>query len=209
MNRYHTCPVLHPEELRRSRQRLAETRTRHLLVAVTEDRITLALSHSKPDDYFITTSLYWECECRERYFSPQEMACCENCGSFADESPDARIHEPRSHGIHLDYHDPAVRATMDQYNLQSREASQIAKKLSNLLLSEPDSSSLLNRGTSTPFEELTTLVCLPSRPAENGAGSHTTRSTTAHCLRRRNPDTAPQITASRGIGRGGARVAGE
>ena len=56
------------------------------------------------------------------------MACCENCGSFADKSPDARIHELRSHGIHLGYHDPAVRATIDQHNLQSTGTLRIAKE---------------------------------------------------------------------------------
>lgn len=128
MNRQRACAIVAAETRGQARLELAVAQVAHPLGAITEDRIILALSHSKPDDYFVTTSLYWECECQEGYFRPQEMACCENCGSFADESPDARIHELRNHGVHLDYHDPAVRATMDQHNLRSADALQIAKK---------------------------------------------------------------------------------
>lgn len=128
MNRHHACNIVTPETRRQARQDLTAAQATHPLGTVTEAKIIQALSHSKPDDYFVTTRLYWECECPEGYFRPREMACCENCGSFADDWPDARIHELRSYGIHLDYHDPAVQATMDEYNLQSRDALQIAKK---------------------------------------------------------------------------------
>lgn len=128
MNHYHICPTVSPETRRQARRELEAALSDHPLGAITEDKIVQALSHSDPDDYFVTTRLYWECECPEEYFRPQQMAYCENCGSFAEECPDARIHELRANGIHLDYHDPTVRATMDQHNIRSRDALLIAKK---------------------------------------------------------------------------------
>ena len=120
MTRYRTCPVVHPEQREQARQELALFQAAYPAGAVTGEDIIQALSHRGPDGYFLTTGLYWECECAENYYRPQGMAFCEDCGSFASECPDARVHELRAHGIHPDYHDPAVRNTMSEHNLQSK-----------------------------------------------------------------------------------------
>ena len=67
--------------------------------AITQVDIAQALGPETP--YFMTTSLYWDCECQRNYIRPRDMNMCENCGAFKDESPDSRVSELRTAGIHL------------------------------------------------------------------------------------------------------------
>lgn len=46
------------------------------------------------------------------------MLMCEYCGHFRDESPDSRINELASAGIHLPWQDPEVTATLEEHNLR-------------------------------------------------------------------------------------------
>ena len=52
---------------------------------------------------------------------------CERCGAPAEDCADARIHELRADGIHLDYFDLAVLATLDEYNLRAKGVAQAAR----------------------------------------------------------------------------------
>ena len=127
MNKRHTCLAVSHSDIAEAKLRLDAFNKAHPVGQVTTDDVTLALAHASPDDYFITTHLYWECQCAEDYFHSKDTLMCERCGALAEDCADARIHELRAAGIHLDYHDPAVLATMDEYNLRSKSAARIAR----------------------------------------------------------------------------------
>ena len=85
----------------------------------TEEDILHALSY--PDTpYFITTSLYWDCDCSGDYIRRADMLMCEDCGAFRDEAPDSRLNEMKALSIHMDLHDPAVVATFEEHNTRHR-----------------------------------------------------------------------------------------
>ena len=71
-------------------------------------------------NYFITTNLYWECNCAHNYFRSSDMLLCENCGSFRDESPDARIGDLEDMGICENWYSSNIKQSYDQYNLNDR-----------------------------------------------------------------------------------------
>ena len=70
--------------------------------------------------YFITTSLYWECDCNSSFLKPADMRMCEDCGAFRDESADARIGDLRNHGIHVLWTGLEALRTLDEYNTADR-----------------------------------------------------------------------------------------
>ena len=125
--RNHSCPVVSHADIVEAKLRLCAFNKAHPVGQVTTDDVTLALAYAGPGDYFITTGLYWECECEADYFHSRDVLMCERCGAFADDCADARIHELRAAGIHPDYHDPAVLATMDEYNLRNKGAARTAR----------------------------------------------------------------------------------
>ena len=63
-------------------------------------------------EFFITTTLYWDCSCPSQYIHNRTMLQCEECGDLRDESPDARINEIRACGIHIDWTEPEARQTL-------------------------------------------------------------------------------------------------
>lgn len=107
------CRLPSPERIREARERLEESRRNNPGGPITEEDILRALDDSVLD-YFITTSLYWDCQCPgDGYHRPADMPMCEACEAFRDESADSRINELRHAGIHLDLDDPGVRATLE------------------------------------------------------------------------------------------------
>ena len=72
-------------------------------------------------EYFITTSMYWDCECRENYIKRLDQLMCENCGQFQEDAPSSRINELRHHGFHIDWTQPEWRASLYEHNKKSRE----------------------------------------------------------------------------------------
>ena len=127
MNKHHSCPAVSHADIAEAKLRLDAFNKAHPVGNVTADDVTLALAYSGPNDYFITTHLYWECQCAEDYFHRQDTLMCERCGALAEDCADARVHELRAAGIHLDCHDPAVLATMDEYNLGNKSAARAAR----------------------------------------------------------------------------------
>lgn len=116
-----TIPHITPERIAASKERLAAFNRQHPPGRpVTIEDVAGALAYAGQDDYFITTALYWDCKCVTDFHRPREMALCERCGARAEDCADARIHEMKAAGIHLDFHDPAVRATLDEHNLGAK-----------------------------------------------------------------------------------------
>ena len=109
---------LTPEEKAKLKERGRQLREASPAVQpIDEGAITLALSPDSP--YFITTNLWWECECPQ-FAKSRDMEMCEECGSFRDECPDARIGDLKDQGIHVDWSAPEVTATLDEYNVPER-----------------------------------------------------------------------------------------
>ena len=71
-------------------------------------------------DYFITTNLYWDCECDTDYHRPRDVDRCGNCGTFREDGPDSRINELGMHGIVLDFASGETVATLEQHSAGSR-----------------------------------------------------------------------------------------
>ena len=107
------CPLPSQEQLAEARQKLRQHRETYPERPIGEADVLRALD---PDhEYFITTSLYWDCECDSGFIRSSEVKMCEQCGAFREDSPDSRIHEMKQLGIHLDYDDPAVMATFCEH----------------------------------------------------------------------------------------------
>lgn len=66
--------------------------------------------------YFITTSMFWDCDCWENFIRPADMPMCEECGAFKSECPDSRINEIRTTGIHVRWTDPSIIQTLTPHN---------------------------------------------------------------------------------------------
>ena len=86
---------------------------------IDEDAIKQALEYPATS-YFITTNLYWDCECDTDYHRPRNMDLCEYCGTCREDAPDSRINELEMHGIRLDFADGETLATLDQHSAGSR-----------------------------------------------------------------------------------------
>ena len=81
---------------------------------INEHSLAQALDPENP--YFITTHLYWDCECDREYIRPASMLMCEDCGALKDESPDSRLNEVRSAGIHIPWTEPQFAQTLEEHN---------------------------------------------------------------------------------------------
>lgn len=108
----HSCPIVPHSAIVAAKLRLDAFNRTYPTGTVTTDDVVLALAYAGPGDYFITTHLYWECECADDYFHGKDTLMCERCGVLAEDCADA--------GIHPNYHDPAVLATLDEYNLSAK-----------------------------------------------------------------------------------------
>ena len=53
------------------------------------------------ENIFYTTTLFWECECKQNNIHPRSQTSCPVCGHFADESPDADVAEVFAHAKEL------------------------------------------------------------------------------------------------------------
>ncbi len=49
--------------------------------------------HDPANGGFYTTSLFWDCECEDRYIHPLYRSECPACGIRREDSPDARLLE--------------------------------------------------------------------------------------------------------------------
>ena len=116
----HSCPIVPHSAIVAAKLRLDAFNRTYPTGTVTTDDVVLALAYAGPGDYFMTTHLYWECACADDCYHGKDTLMCEHCGALAEDCADARIHELRADGIHLDYFDPAVLATLDEYNLSAK-----------------------------------------------------------------------------------------
>jgi len=41
----------------------------------------------------MTTEMYWDCECDDKYIQKSTKEMCEKCGAYRDEMPDSRVNE--------------------------------------------------------------------------------------------------------------------
>ncbi len=87
-------------------------------VALISDADIAAARRAGPGDYFLTTGLYWECDCSADFVHPAALARCEECGSQREECPDADLRMLDAFGIAVDFTDPAVQASLCAYNLR-------------------------------------------------------------------------------------------
>ena len=119
-------PAPTPKQISHAKDSLRRFNIEHPARPIDQQAIVQALSADTP--YFITTYLYWDCECPTNYTRPVAMNMCENCGAFQNECPDSAISDIRSHSIHIDLTDPQVVATLEEHNISARrqEASPIA-----------------------------------------------------------------------------------
>ena len=116
------CPIIPPEQIAEIKANTKEHIRVQTSAPIDKDAIIRALEPA--NEYFITTSLYWDCECEHNYTRPADMNMCENCGTTQDESPNARIGELRRHGIHVDWTAPNIVKTLEEHNVLSRTAFQ-------------------------------------------------------------------------------------
>ena len=86
------------------------------------DAAAVELALSGRTEYFITTRLFWDCECREDRIRPGSDAACAACGALRAEQPDSRINEVQKlrPGPGIDWTSPGVIETMDEYNAAAR-----------------------------------------------------------------------------------------
>ena len=120
-NRQPGCGFPAPGRLAQARAHLEQHRQENRLREITGQDILLALDGNQTE-YFITTSLYWDCECLEDFQKPAGMLMCEQCEAFQEDHPDSRIGELRRNGIHLDLMDEAVRATLEAHGSARAQA---------------------------------------------------------------------------------------
>ena len=108
------CRIVTPEQMAKANQQLSDNVQRYPHTPVAYDQVIQALSYPGTN-YFITTRLYWDCECRENYIKAADVPMCEECGAFREDQPDSRINEMRQEGIHLDWNDPQIAATLEAH----------------------------------------------------------------------------------------------
>ena len=114
-----SCPLPSPEILEEARRAFRRHMTENPVVPIDEQAIIQALEYPATD-YFITTDLFWDCDCEQRYIRPADMPTCENCGADQDECPPSRINEIWYFGIHVDWMEPAVLNTLEEHSTGSR-----------------------------------------------------------------------------------------
>ena len=90
-------------------------------VAVISDADIAAARRAGPGDYFLTTGLYWECDCAADFVHPAAVAHCGECDMQREESPDADLRSLDQFGIAVDFTDPAARASLCAHNIYGRE----------------------------------------------------------------------------------------
>ena len=116
------CRIPNPEQVRRAKQQIRENRQQHPPRPIDQDAIIQALEFPRTG-YFITTNLYWDCECDPNYIRPADMRMCENCGMLQEESPQSRINELRTLGIHIDLDHPNIITSLAEHSILSRKPS--------------------------------------------------------------------------------------
>ena len=87
--------------------------------SIDDSAIAQALSYPRTA-YFITTNLYWDCECQDRYIRRFDMPMCEECGTLREEAPPSRINEMKAMSVHLDLYDPAAVASLEEHNRSAK-----------------------------------------------------------------------------------------
>ena len=92
-----------------------------------EDAVVQALDYPR-SGYFITTSLYWDCECEDNYIRRSDQLMCEECGEFQEDAPNSRINELRRHGFHIDWTQPEWRASLSEHNATFRKRQPITNR---------------------------------------------------------------------------------
>ena len=112
------CTRITPEQIERARQARQRHLRENLRTSIDEAAIILALDKTEP--YFITTNLYWDCNCETDYIRPREMLSCEECGQVQEDAPDSRIADMKAVGIHIDWSAPEAIKTLDEHNVQWR-----------------------------------------------------------------------------------------
>ena len=108
------CRTVTPQQLAHAKLQLARSAAPNPHIPIGQYQVIQALSYPGTN-YFITTSLYWDCDCREGYIKPSDIQMCEECGSFREDQPDSRINELRQDGIHLDWMDPQITGTLEAH----------------------------------------------------------------------------------------------
>ena len=86
------------------------------------DAAAVELALSGRTEYFITTRLFWDCECPEDRIRPRKDKACAACGAVGELQPDSRIDEVQALGPEpgIDWTDPDVIGTMEGYNKAAR-----------------------------------------------------------------------------------------
>ena len=56
-----------------------------------------------PSETFVTSPVFWNCECNEGYIHPASERVCYACMAQRDESPDSRIDEINRHSDELPF----------------------------------------------------------------------------------------------------------
>lgn len=74
-----------------------------MTTAISPETITQALTPGS--GIFVTTTMWWDCECRTNFIHNRTMLMCEECDALRDESPASRINELRAHHLHLPWTD--------------------------------------------------------------------------------------------------------
>ena len=68
----HARPIVPHSVVVAAKLRLDTFNCTHPTGTVTTDEVILALAYAGPGDYFMTTHLYWECECAADYFHSKD-----------------------------------------------------------------------------------------------------------------------------------------
>ena len=74
---------------------------------VSDKQIAEALANEIGLGAFITTSLFWDCECETDYIKPFDFYECQDCGQIYEDAPDSRVNEINGHGILIDWYSTA------------------------------------------------------------------------------------------------------
>jgi hypothetical protein len=65
--------------------------------------------HSDTKGAFLTTPLFWDCNCDDAYIHPRTHKVCGICGETRAESPDARVREIITYSIKWNLDTPLIR----------------------------------------------------------------------------------------------------
>jgi len=67
------------------------------MFAAKSTRLIESHAGKTPAERFLTTPLFWDCECQAGYIHPAVEAECSVCEAQRDESPDSRVDEINRH----------------------------------------------------------------------------------------------------------------